>query len=133
MDRKLLRKIIMPLFWQPKCVLTLMTILCILDFYGAGKAVCQCSWSKGISVMKSKQQSPCSNCMHQLVTSWGNACSTCIHQPVTSHSDACTNCMGSKVPSLSQIYLYSCYFGCVQGSGYECGCGSGAGGETAMT
>ncbi len=33
-----------------------------------------------ISEMKSKQQSPCSNCMHQPVTSWGNACSTCMHK-----------------------------------------------------
>jgi hypothetical protein len=30
----------------------------------------QSSWSKGISETKSKQQSPCSNCMHRPVTSW---------------------------------------------------------------
>ncbi len=77
---------------------------------------------KGISEMKSKQQSPCSNCMHQPVMSWGNACSTCMYKPVrcmhwpvhtspvTSQADACTYCMGSKVSSLSQIYLYSSYF-----------------------
>ncbi len=51
----------------------------------------QSSWSKGISEMKSKQQSPCSNCMHRSVISW----------PIT-----CTYCMGSKVSSLSRIYLY---------------------------
>ncbi len=67
--------------------------------------------------MKSKQQIPCSNCMHWPVMSWGNACSTCMHkavrcmhQTVTSQADACTYCMGSKVSSLSQIYLYSSYF-----------------------
>jgi hypothetical protein len=38
---------------------------------------------KGISEMKSKQQSPCSNCMHRPVMSWGKACSTCMHWPVT--------------------------------------------------
>jgi hypothetical protein len=37
---------------------------------------------KGISETKSKQQSPCSNCMHRPVMSWGNACSTCMHCPV---------------------------------------------------
>jgi hypothetical protein len=69
---------------------------------------------KGISETKSKQQS---NCMHQPVTSWGNACSTCMdkpvrcmHWPVMSQADACTYCMGSKVSSLSLIYLYSSYF-----------------------
>ncbi len=73
---------------------------------------------KGIFKMKSKQQSPCSNCMHWPVTSWGKACSTCMHkpvmcmhQPVMSQADACSYCMGSKVSSLSQIYLYSSYFG----------------------
>jgi len=65
---------------------------------------------KGISKLKSKQQSPCSNCMHRPVTSWGNACSTCMHCPVTSQGDACTYCMGSKASSLSRIYLYSSYF-----------------------
>jgi len=72
---------------------------------------------KGISEMKSKQQSPCSNCMHQPVTSWGNAYSTCIHkhvrcmhQPVMPQANACTYWMGSKVLSLSQIYLHSSYF-----------------------
>jgi hypothetical protein len=68
---------------------------------------------------RNKKQSPCSNCMHRPVTSWGNACSTCIHQPVmhrdhsvyynlyavTSQANACTYCMGSKVSSLSRIYL----------------------------
>ncbi len=63
--------------------------------------------------MKSKQQSPCSKCIHQPVMSWSNACSTymhkpvrCMHRPVTSQADACTYCMGSKVSSLSWIYLY---------------------------
>jgi hypothetical protein len=72
---------------------------------------------KGISETKSKQQSPCSNCMQRPVMSWGNACSTCMHkpvrcmhQPVTLWADACTYCMGSKVSSLSRIYLYSGYF-----------------------
>ncbi len=37
---------------------------------------------KGISEMKSKQQSPCSACMTRPVTSWGNACSKCMHKPV---------------------------------------------------
>ncbi len=53
-----------------------------------------------------------------LETSWGNACSTCMykpvrcmHWPVMSQSNVCTYCMGSKVSSLSQIYLYSSYFG----------------------
>jgi len=50
---------------------------------------------KGISEIKSKQQNPCSNCMHQ---------------PVMSQANACTYCMGSKVSSLSRIYLYSSYF-----------------------
>ncbi len=53
---------------------------------------------KGISEMKSKQQSSCSNCMHRPVMSWSNACNTC--------GDACTYCMGSEVSSLSGIYLY---------------------------
>jgi hypothetical protein len=73
---------------------------------------------KGISETKLKQQSPCSNCMHRPVMSWGNASSTCMHKPVrwmhrpvTSQADACIYCMGSKVSSLSQIYLYSIYFG----------------------
>jgi hypothetical protein len=64
----------------------------------------------GISEMKSKQQSPYSNCMHQPVMSWDNACSTCMHKPVMSQADACTYCMGSKVSSVSQIYLYTSYF-----------------------
>jgi len=79
---------------------------------------CKVAGGKGISETKSNQQSPCSNCMHQPVMSWGNACSTCMHwpvmymhQPVTSQADACTYCMGSKVSSLSQMYLYSNYFG----------------------
>jgi hypothetical protein len=71
----------------------------------------QISWSKVISEMKSKQQSPCSNCMHWPVTSWGNACSMYMHRPVTSQTDTCTYYMGSKVSSLSRIYLYSSYFG----------------------
>ncbi len=72
---------------------------------------------KGISETKSKQQSPCSNCMHRPVMSWGNTCSTCIHwpvtgmhQPVMSQANACTCCMGSKVSSLFRIYLYPYYF-----------------------
>jgi hypothetical protein len=64
---------------------------------------------KGISETKSKQQSPCSNCMHQPVTSWGNV--RCMHWPVMSQANACTYCLGSKVSSLSQTYLYSSYFG----------------------
>ncbi len=72
---------------------------------------------KGISEMKSKQQSPCSNCMHRPVTSWDNACSTCMHRPVMfmhcpvmSQADACSYCMGSVVLISSQIYLYCSYF-----------------------
>ncbi len=72
---------------------------------------------KGISETKSKQQSPCSNCMHWPVMSWGNACSTCMLKPVrcmdrpaTFKADPCTYCMGSKVSSLSRIYFYSSYF-----------------------
>ncbi len=72
---------------------------------------------KGISETKSKQQSPCSNCMHRPVMSLGNAFSTymhwpvaCMHQPVMSQANACPYCMGSKVSSLSQIYLYTRYF-----------------------
>ncbi len=34
----------------------------------------------GISETKSKQQSPCSNCMHQPVMWWGNSCSRCMHK-----------------------------------------------------
>ncbi len=64
----------------------------------------------GITETKSKQQSPCSNCIHWPVMSWGNACSKCMHRPVMSQADACTYCMGSKVSSLSQTYLYSSYF-----------------------
>jgi hypothetical protein len=71
----------------------------------------QISWSKVKSEMKSKQQSPCSKCMHWPVTSWGNACSMYMHRPVTSQADTCTYYMGSKVSRLSQIYLYSSYFG----------------------
>ncbi len=59
---------------------------------------------KGISKTKSKQQSPCSNCMHQPMMSMDNACSTCMykpvrcmHCPVASQGNACTNCMGSKL------------------------------------
>jgi hypothetical protein len=69
---------------------------------------------KGISKTKSKQQSACSNCMHQPVTSWGNPCSTCMHKPVKcmhwtvmSQADACSYCTGSVVLILSQIYLGS--------------------------
>ncbi len=68
---------------------------------------------KGISKTKSKQQNPCSNCMHWPVTSWGNACSTYMHAStcdVHELADAYTYCMGSKASSLSRIYLYSCYF-----------------------
>jgi hypothetical protein len=32
---------------------------------------------------------------------------------MTSQANACRYCMGSKVSSLSQIYLYSSYFGLV--------------------
>ncbi len=100
---------------------------------------CKAAGDKGISKIKSKQLSPCNNCTHQPVTSWGNACTTCIHkpvrcmqqpvtsqanacctcmhkpvrcmhQPVTSQADACTYCMVSKVSSLSRIYLFSTYF-----------------------
>ncbi len=73
--------------------------------------------NKDISEIKSKQQSPCSNCMHRHVTSWGNAFSTCMHKPVKSmhrpvmsQANAWTYWMGSKVSSLSPIYLYSSYF-----------------------
>ncbi len=72
---------------------------------------------KGISKTKSKQQSQCSNCMHQPVMSWGNACSTCMHRPVRcmhrpvmSQADVCSYCMGSVILISSQIYLYSSYF-----------------------
>jgi hypothetical protein len=57
---------------------------------------------KGISKIKSKQQSPCSNCMHRSVR--------CMHWPVMSQADACTYCIRSKVSRLSRIYLYSSYF-----------------------
>ncbi len=70
---------------------------------------------KCISKTKSKQQSPCSNFMHRPVVSMGNTCMywpvTCTHRHVISQADVCTYCMGSKVSSLSQIYLYSSYFG----------------------
>ncbi len=75
---------------------------------------------KGISTTKSKQQSPCSNCMHHPMTSWGNACSTCMHkpqkspcsncmhQPMTSWGNACSTCMHKPVrcmhwPVTSQV------------------------------
>jgi hypothetical protein len=80
-------------------------------------AVPKVGGDKGISETKSKQQSPCSNCMQRPVMSWGNACSTCMHKsvrckhwPVVSQANACAYCMGSKVSSLSRIYLYSSYF-----------------------
>ncbi len=61
--------------------------------------------------MKSKQPSPCSNCMHRPV------------MPVTSQANhmvaACTHCMGSKVSSLSGIYLYSSYFKILGGHIYH--------------
>ncbi len=93
-------------------------------FVPRGHCIFQSSWNKGISETKSKQQSPCSNCMHQPVTLWGKSCSMCMHwpvwcnmymhRPVTSQADACMYCMGSKISSLSQIYLYSSYFVHVQ-------------------
>jgi hypothetical protein len=53
---------------------------------------------KGISEMKSKQQSPCSYCMHRPVMSWGNACSTCMHWPVHASACACISlCMHQPV------------------------------------
>ncbi len=84
--------------------------------------------------MKSKQQSPCSNCMQQPVMSWGNTCSTCMHKPMRcmhlpvmsqanalmSQADACTYCMGSKVSSLSWIYLYSSQFVFIPISFHRC-------------
>jgi hypothetical protein len=83
---------------------------CLLQLKVAG--------DKGISETKSKQQSPCRNCMHRPVTSWGNACSTCMHKPVRcmhwpvmSEADACSYCMGSVVLIWSQKYLYPSYFG----------------------
>ncbi len=112
-------------------ILCLLFCLVVLKFYSTvgvysddtSKNAChrhlrdKVAWDKGKSEPKSKQQSPCSNCMHRPVTSWGNACSTCMHKPVrcmcqsvTSQADACTYCMGSKVSSLSWIYLYSSYF-----------------------
>ncbi len=57
---------------------------------------------KGISEMKSKQQSPCSNCMNRPVTSLCIACSTymhkpvrCMHWPVMSQANACIYCVRS--------------------------------------
>jgi hypothetical protein len=89
----------------------------LLELYDCLNNHCKVTGDKGIFEMKSKQWSPCSKCMHQPVTSWGNAFSTCMHKPgrcmprpVMSQADACTYCMGSKVSSLSQIYLYSSYF-----------------------
>jgi len=83
---------------------------CLLQLKVAG--------DKGISKTKSKQQSPCHNCMHWPVMSWGNACSTCMHKPVRcmhwpvmSEADACSYCMGSVVLIWLQIYLYPSYFG----------------------
>jgi len=78
----------------------------------------QSSWSKGLSETKSKQQSPCSNCIHRPVMSWGNnmvaACTYCMHRPLMSRGNHVvaggTYCMGSKVSSLSRMYLYSSYF-----------------------
>ncbi len=43
----------------------------------------QSAGDKGLSKKKSKQQSPCINCMHWPVMSWYNACSTCMHKPVS--------------------------------------------------
>ena len=81
------------------------------------KATAKVAGDNSISEAKSKQQSPCSNRMHQPVMSWGNACSTCTHKPVrcmhwpvTSQANACTYCTGSKVSSLPRIYLYSSFF-----------------------
>jgi hypothetical protein len=90
----------------------------LLDAYGRRIENVKVAGDKDISETKSKQQSPCSNCMHRPVMSWGNASCTCIHKPVRcmhrpvmSQADTCTYCMGSKVSSLSRIYLYSSYFG----------------------
>ncbi len=94
---------------------------------------CKVAGDKGISETKSKQPSPCSNCMHQPVMSWGSTCmhkpvrcmhqpvmswgSTCMHkpvrcmhQPVMSQANARSYCKGSVVLILSQIYLYSSDF-----------------------
>jgi hypothetical protein len=48
-----------------------------------------------ISELKSKQQSPCSNCMHPPVMSQGNACSTCMHK--------CVKCMHRSVTSQANV------------------------------
>jgi hypothetical protein len=48
---------------------------------GSGVDQNKVAGDKGISETKSKQ-SPCSNCMHQPLMSWGNECSTCMHKPV---------------------------------------------------
>ncbi len=71
------------------------------------------SWSKGISEMKLKQQSPCSNCTHRPVmshaiacTSQAYACINCMLCCMTSQADACSYCMGSVVLISSWICLY---------------------------
>jgi hypothetical protein len=66
MEHKFLHLIIVPLFAAKMCT----SILCILDFYGSIITKAKVAGGKGISETKLKQQSPCSNCMHQLVMSW---------------------------------------------------------------
>ncbi len=71
---------------------------------------------KGISQTKSKQQSPCSNCMHRPVTSWGNACSTSMHKLVrcTHQLDVTGRCMhllhGIQIFKFVLDIPYSSYF-----------------------
>jgi hypothetical protein len=64
MEHKFLHQIIVPLFAAKMCT----SILCILDFYGS--IITKAKAAGGISETKSKQQSPCSDCMHQPVMSW---------------------------------------------------------------
>jgi len=67
--------------------------------------------------MKSKQQSPCSKCMHWPVTSQADACTSqaytcmyCMHCPMTSQADACSYCMGSVVWFCLRYTFISSYF-----------------------
>jgi hypothetical protein len=103
--------------WQTAASLFPFSWVTFLFIFHNRALVLQSSWSKGISEMKLKQQSPCSNCMHRPVTSWGN---TWMHLPVTSQADACTYCMGSKVSSFSRIYLYTSYFVGAQSIFHSC-------------
>ncbi len=85
-------------------------VLCCLGIIPLASKV---AGDKGISEVKSKQQSPCSNCMHRHVMSQVNACTSqayacmyCMNCPMMSQANSCSYCMGSVVLISSWIFLY---------------------------